>query len=85
MHRGFRGAPPRASLREPCIVREVYRRLSFPEESTQRHDVCAVIDTCGGHVNVNRIHHQPDMTSGERNIGGSKLEEEEEDNPMHEV
>jgi hypothetical protein len=24
----------------------------------------AVIDTCGGLVNVNQTHHQPDMTSG---------------------
>jgi hypothetical protein len=67
-------------------MRGVYRRLSFPEESTQRHDGHAVIDICDGLVNVNRIHHQPGMTSGQRNIGGSKPEEEEEEeNPMHEA
>jgi hypothetical protein len=51
-------------LREPCIMHGVYRRLSFLEESTQRHDGHAVIDTCGGLVNVNRTHHHPDITSG---------------------
>jgi hypothetical protein len=45
-------------------MRGVYRRLGFLEESTQRHDVHAVIDTYGVLVNVNRTHHQPGVTSG---------------------
>jgi hypothetical protein len=42
----------------------VCRRLSFLEESTQRHDDRVVIDICGQLVNVNRTHHQLGMTSG---------------------
>jgi hypothetical protein len=53
-----------ASLRELCIVRRVYRRFNFLEESIQRHDDRAVIDICGGLVNGNQTHHQPGMTSG---------------------
>jgi hypothetical protein len=45
-----------ASLREPCIVRGVYRGFSFTEESTQRYDDHAVIDPCDGLANVNRTH-----------------------------
>jgi hypothetical protein len=53
-----------ASLHEPCIVRGVYMGFSFTEESTQRYDDHTVIDTCGGLTNVNRTHHQPEITSG---------------------
>jgi hypothetical protein len=64
-------------------VRGVYKRFSFLEESTQKHDGHAVIDTCDGPVNVNRTHHQPGETSEDQSQGW--CEKEEEENPMHEA